>query len=113
MFLGASHSPRKTHGSRTVVVSGGGWARAGAAEQTRPVAPAAESPARKRRRLCKLVMKYFLSCSSSLQFALEFVEEAPVGVAGNELIRGLFDYAQFTQPQREEADGVRGVVVAP
>ena len=37
---------------------------------------------------------------SGFQLALEFVEEAPIRVLGNELLRAGLDHARFVQPQR-------------
>src|SRR5215813_2157208 len=50
---------------------------------------------------------------SRLQLALELVEEAPVGAVGDDLLWARFDQTDLVQPQRVEAHGVLGVVLAP
>src|SRR5262249_43473328 len=53
------------------------------------------------------------STSSAFQFALELVEEPPVGGFGNDLGGARLDYAGLAQPQRPEPDRVLRVVDAP
>src|SRR5690349_10041902 len=54
-----------------------------------------------------------LAMTSRLQLTLEFVEEAPIGVLGDELLWARLDHARFVHPQRVEAERVLWVVVAP
>ena len=53
------------------------------------------------------------STRSALQLALEFVEEAPVSALRGNIVGGGFDHARFAKAQREKADGIVRVVVAP
>src|ERR1700735_384408 len=48
-----------------------------------------------------------------LQLALQFVEETPIRVLGNELLRIELDQARFVQPQCVEAEAILRVVVPP
>src|SRR5437899_2674385 len=50
---------------------------------------------------------------SSLQLALELVQETPIGAFGDDLIRARLDEAGVAQAQRIKAQGVFGVVFAP
>src|SRR5467141_3238350 len=50
---------------------------------------------------------------SRLQLAFELVQEAPIGVVGDDLLRARFDKAHVAQAQCIEADRVLGVVVPP
>src|SRR4051812_46822275 len=50
---------------------------------------------------------------SSLQFALQLVEKAPVGALGENLLRARFDHPRLVQFQRVEADRVLGIVLPP
>src|SRR5712692_3142925 len=54
-----------------------------------------------------------LAVKSSLQLPLQLVEKAPVGSLGDELLRAGLHHADLVEPQRIEAHGVLGVVVAP
>src|SRR5436853_7410049 len=51
--------------------------------------------------------------SSTLQLALELIEETPVRAVRDDLCRSGFDHAGFAQPQGIEADRVLGIVLAP
>src|SRR5690242_8598658 len=53
------------------------------------------------------------SAGSRLHLALEFVEEAPVGVLGNELLRVGLDQSGFLHAQRVKPERVLGIIVAP
>src|SRR6478672_3613963 len=107
-------------GNRTVVVSGGAsWANDWDKPST-PAAPADETVVRNRRRLCVMCMTTSLEFSaraiaptSSLELALELVEEAPVGRLRNELVRRRLNHAGFAQAQRVEAKRVFRIVITP
>src|SRR6516165_7385597 len=107
-------------GNRTVVVSGGAsWANDWD-KPSRPAAPADETAVRNRRRLCVMCMRTSLESSaraiapsSSLELALELVEEAPVGCVGDHFVGREFDHAGFAQPQRIEANRILGIIVTP
>src|SRR5437868_11755474 len=51
--------------------------------------------------------------SLSLQLALYFVEKAPIGAVGDDLIGRRLDHAGLVQPQRIKPHGVSAVIVAP
>jgi hypothetical protein len=51
--------------------------------------------------------------SHAFSSRFNFVEEAPIGVLGDDLLWGGFDKAQFMQSQRIEPHRVFGVVIAP
>ena len=79
-----------------------------------PAAPASERVVRKRRRVCIIAIGSLRSVSCSrLQLALEFVEEAPIGVFGEDLVRVRFDQTRFVKAQGIKPDRVLGVVVPP
>src|SRR6476620_6930677 len=107
-------------GNRTVVVSGGAsWANDWD-KPSRPAAPADETVVRNRRRLCVMCMTTSLEFSaraiapsSSLELALELVEEAPVGRLRNELVRRRLNHAGFAQAQCVEAKRIFGIVFSP
>src|SRR6516165_12243297 len=48
-----------------------------------------------------------------LQLAFERVEEAPIRVLGDDLLRGQLDEARLAHPQRVKPDRVLGVVLPP
>ena len=50
---------------------------------------------------------------SRLQFALEFVEEAPIGILGDDLLRTRLDEARIVQTQGIKPDRVLGVLLPP
>src|SRR5262245_40673289 len=50
---------------------------------------------------------------SRLQLSFELVEEAPIGVFRDDLLRRFFDCAVFAQAQRIKPDRVLGIVVTP
>src|SRR5690349_14973334 len=50
---------------------------------------------------------------SCLQLALQFVEKAPIGVLGDDILRNRFDPADFMQAQRIVTDRVLGIVFPP
>src|SRR5262245_41155795 len=50
---------------------------------------------------------------SALQFALELVEETPVGALRNDSVRIRFDHSGLAQAQRIKAHGILGIVVPP
>src|SRR2546428_4335593 len=54
-----------------------------------------------------------LAVKSSLQLLLQLVEKAPVGPLGDELLRARLHHTDLVEPQRIEAHGVLGVVLAP
>src|SRR6516162_6225143 len=120
---GAPQMVLENFGKRTVVVSGGGSAANELGPAKRHAAPADESAARKRRRLCVNFMLASVPlesgpvntspASSSLQLALELVEEAPVGALRDDLTGRRLDHARLVQSQRVEPDRVLGIVVAP
>src|SRR5262249_16377368 len=107
-------------GNRTVVVSGGAsWAN-DSDKPSRPAAPADETAVRNRRRLCVMCMRTSLESSaraiepsSSLQLALELIENPPVGALRDEGWRAGLDHARLAQPQGVKADRIIGIVVAP
>src|SRR5262249_40807916 len=110
-------------GKRTVVVSGGGSAANELGPAKRHAAPADESAARKRRRLCVNFMLASVPlesgavntspASSSLQLTLELVEEAPVRALRDDLTGRRLDHARLVQSQRIEPDRVLGIVLSP
>src|SRR5688572_28377465 len=51
--------------------------------------------------------------SLSLQFLLQFIEEAPVRALGDELLGAAFDHPGFVQAQVVKAHGILGVILAP
>src|SRR6185436_2706406 len=53
------------------------------------------------------------SAQSSLEFLLQFVQEAPVGSLRDQLLRRALHHSGLPQPQRVEPDGLLRVVVAP
>src|SRR5215471_14848206 len=109
--------------SLSLVISGGASWACDLRAPTRHAAPADESAARKRRRLCVNFMLASVPlessvvntspASSSLQLPLELVEEAPVGSLRDDLAGRRFDHASLMQTQCVEADRVLGVVIAP
>src|SRR5262249_12504613 len=48
-----------------------------------------------------------------LQLALEFVEEAPVGVFGDHVLRGRLDETRLAHAQSIKANSILGVVLPP
>ena len=54
-----------------------------------------------------------LCASLRPQLAFQFVEEAPIGVLGDDLLRRRLDQTVFMEAQRVEADRVLGIVFAP
>src|SRR5437016_323149 len=53
------------------------------------------------------------SWCSCLQLAFEFVEEAPISVFGEDLLRARLDQSRFVKAQGIKPDCVLGVVVPP
>src|SRR3954468_5009029 len=53
------------------------------------------------------------SAGSRLHLALELIEEAPVRVLGNELLRVGLDQSGFLHAQRIKAERVLGIIVTP
>ena len=53
------------------------------------------------------------SAGSRLHLALELVENAPIGVLGNERLRAGLDQPSFIQAQRVEANRILGIVIPP
>src|SRR5215831_5691057 len=51
--------------------------------------------------------------SLRLQLAFQLVEEAPVGVFGQDLLRTRFNHPCLAQTQRIEPDRIRGIIFAP
>src|SRR2546422_11251310 len=110
-------------GKRTVVVSGCASSANEFRAPMRPAAPTDESVERKRRRVCIICMMPHLlrralrrnvrTSSSSLQLALELVEKAPIGPLRDDFVWAGLDHSGFAQPQRVEAQGILGVVIAP
>src|SRR5215471_4809964 len=109
--------------SLSLVISGGASWACDLRAPTRHAAPADESAARKRRRLC---VNFTLAsvplesgavntspASSSLQLPLELVEEAPVGALRDDLTGRRLDHARLVQSQRVEPDRVLGIVLSP
>src|SRR5215831_11885307 len=47
------------------------------------------------------------------QLAFQFVEEAPIGVLGDDLLRRRLDQADFMEAQRIEAERFLGIVFPP
>src|SRR5215472_6914809 len=50
---------------------------------------------------------------SYLQFPFQFVEEAPVGALGDDLLWARLDEARLVHAQGVEADRVRSVIISP
>ena len=50
---------------------------------------------------------------SGLQLALQFIEKAPIRVLGNDPLWLGLDEPRLVQPQRVEAHGILGIVIAP
>ena len=50
---------------------------------------------------------------SCLQFPFQFVEEAPVGALGDDLLWARLDEARLVHAQGVEADRVRSVIISP
>src|SRR5512145_1702252 len=51
--------------------------------------------------------------SLAFQLLFELVQKAPVGALGDDLLRRRLDHADLVEPERVEADGVLGIIVAP
>src|SRR5271155_392702 len=100
-------------GRRTEVVSRAPSAASTRGARTRPAAPATDRLARKRRRVWMIGIGNLLFWRSRLQLAFELVQEAPIGVFGDDLLRRRFDKAHIAQAQRIEADRVLGIVFPP
>src|SRR5262249_39612246 len=47
------------------------------------------------------------------QFAFELVEETPIGVLCDKLLRGVLDHPQLAHPQRMPTNRVFGIVLPP
>src|SRR5690242_3593237 len=100
--------------SRTVVVSRAPSAAAAGGARRRPAAPASERPVRKPRRVCVLGIKSLPPFGFlGLQLEFELVEEAPIRVLGDELLRGGVDQPRLVQAQGVEAERVLRVVLPP
>src|SRR6516225_10299550 len=97
---------------RTVVVSRGPSAVSARRVPITLVAPAAAIPPRKPRRVWISAIAR-LPLGSRLQLAFEFVQETPIGIFGDDLLRGRFDKPRFTHAQRIIAKGVFRIVLTP
>ena len=51
--------------------------------------------------------------ASSLQLALQLIEEAEFGALGDDLLRARLDHARLLHAQRIEADRILRIVVPP
>src|SRR5215472_11213338 len=99
--------------SRTEVISGSPSAARGGCARTNPAAPAADNPARKWRRVCANDIGSLPFSWLCLQLAFQFVEKAPVGAVGDDLLWARLDEAGFAHAQSVEPERVLGVVFAP
>src|SRR6516225_3256568 len=92
--------------SRTVAVSSGLSAASDCrARRKAAAAPATDIVARKLRRVCVIVCLPHLR----LQLAFELVQETPIGIFGDDLLRARLDHADFVQAKGVKADRVFGV----
>src|SRR5215469_6572404 len=84
---------------RTEVVSGGPSSASASGGSTRPTTPAIDMAVKKRRRVWIIGIKVFLSllCRSRFQFAFELVQEPPISVLGDDLLRGRFGQTGFVK----------------
>src|SRR5262245_61543019 len=96
--------------NRTVVVSSPPSAARDGDARTRPAAPANDSVVRNRRRVCVIAIGSLPHTGPRLrlQLSLQLVEETPIGVLCDELLRGVLDHSQLAHPQRVEAHRVLG-----
>jgi len=84
---------------RMVVVSSAPSAAHAGGMRTRPAAPAIDKVVRNRRRDCFIGIETSHPSVSRLQLAFELVEEAPIGVFGENVIRAQLDQTRFVKAQ--------------
>src|SRR5262245_49971019 len=107
-----------------VVTSGGASCADPVSLPIKATAAAEDSVASMRRRFCTVCMSNLPVISvatgqptagieSTLQLALELVEEAPIRSVSDDLVGARFDHAHFAQPQRKKPERVFGIVVPP
>src|SRR5262245_44937247 len=118
MYNGATQVGPFCNSKRTFGVSGSGSARSDCGAPKRPAAPAKEKLVMKRRRLCRICMRSsphsrLALPTLGLQFALDLLDEAPVGALSDKLLRTRFNHPHLAKAQGVEAQGVLGVMLAP